>query len=99
MKKDTLPTRWVRWRRRRYQSLSAQGLAGHLAWQVAKGEAKGRHRIAGVVGEQAARDADLIVVGWGKDMRFALRGDIAGLATEQINALAEMNFMVAGEPA
>lgn len=99
MKRDTLPTRWVRWRRRRYQSLNAQGLASHLAWQVANGEAKGRHRVASVVGEQAARDADLIVVGQGKDMRFALKGDIAGLATEQITALAKLNFTVAGEPA
>ncbi|MBW6523272.1 hypothetical protein KZ810_07140 [Sphingomonas sp. RHCKR47] len=84
MKKDTLPTHWVRWRRRRYQSLSAQGLASHLAWEVAKGEAKGRHQISAVIGEQAARDADLIVVGQGENLRFALTGGIAGLAAEQV---------------
>jgi hypothetical protein len=91
VKKGNLPTRWVRWRRHRYQALIAQGFARHLAWPVARAEATGRHRIAGVVGDQAARDADLIVIGQGKDLRFALKGDVASLTPDQRAAIKQLN--------
>ena len=91
MKKGCLPIGWVRWRRRRYQVLSSQGLSSHLAWAVAKGEAKGRHRIAAIVGNKAARDAELEIMGAGEDVRFVLTGNLAGLTDAQLGAINRMN--------
>lgn len=82
---------WVRWRRRRYQALAAQGLASHLAWDVAAGEAKGRHRISRVVGNRAARDAELECINVGGKLRFVLVGDVAGLSGEQLASIEQLN--------
>ena len=91
MKKGTLPTGWIRWRRRRYQALASQGLASHLAWEVAAGEAKRRHLISGIIGNSAARDAELQCVSNGGKLRFVLIGDTARLTSDQRTALEELN--------
>lgn len=98
MKKSNLPISWVRWHRHRYRSLIAQGL-GAVAWDVAKGEAKARHRIARIIGNTRAREARLACIGRSTRLRFALTGDIANLSDEQVSALEELSLAVADLPA
>lgn len=78
---------WVRWRRRRYQELAARGLTSHLAWDVAKAEARGRHRLARIIGKDAAQNAEFIAIG----DTFALSGSNLGLSREQVDAIAKLN--------
>lgn len=96
MKKGNLSIGWVRWRQRRYQALLAQGFETELAWPVAKAETRGRHRISRIVGNRAARDADLQFVEDEGKVRFVLVGDIAGLTDEQRAALRNLNSSQAG---
>jgi hypothetical protein len=91
VKKGSLPISWIRWRHHRYRALVAQGLASHLAWDVAKGEAKGRHRISGLVGNTAARDAELECISVDGELRFVLVGDLGSLTDEQIATIDELN--------
>lgn len=91
MKRSSLPVRWVRWRRRRYQALSAHGLAGDLAWRFADAEARGRRRIAAIVGYTAARDAELEWMSDGGELRFVLTGDLSALTEKQRASLEQKN--------
>lgn len=91
MKKGNLPIGWVRWRRRRYQRLSAQGLSNYIAWQVAAGEAKWRHRVSRIIGNLAARDAELACVSTDGQLRFTLSGDLTGLTEVQVSAIEELS--------
>jgi hypothetical protein len=91
MKRRPLPSAWIKWRRYRYQELIAGGLTGYLAWEVATGEAKGRYRISRIVGNRAARDAELTYVSSGGQVRFMLTGNVAGLTEEQADAIEKLS--------
>lgn len=85
MKKKPLNITWVRWRRRRYQSLSAQGCL--LAWEIADGEARARRRLVPIVGLAAAREAKLLCAFEGDTVRFFLSGSIEGLSPERLEKI------------
>jgi hypothetical protein len=91
MKRRKLPSVWVRWRQQRYQTLTAASLAGHLAWPLAAGEAKARHRVARIIGNDAALRAEIIAVSVRGKLRFLLTGDIAGLTEEQAEAIETLS--------
>lgn len=90
MKKGSLPIGWIRWRRRRYQALAAVGLSSHLAWEVAAAEANGRHRISGIVGKRAARNAELQCTITDGKLRFFLVGDTDNASGHQRAATEEL---------
>lgn len=92
----TLSTYWGRWRRRRFQAFLAAGLPRQLSWKTASVEAQSRQRAAAVIGDAAARDADLQCIGSDESTRFVLVGDRENLTREQCAALDALNCP--GEP-
>lgn len=70
----SLSMSWQAWRSERRKELIAEGMCLHLAAEVAAREAQGRARIAEIVGDAAARAADLRPHPTDPD-RFVLVGD------------------------
>ena len=95
MSKPKLSTFWVRWRRTRFQTLIADGLANRLAWPLARAEARRRSRIARIIGNERACAAELIRIG----DTFALEGSLSGLTEEQQHAMSRLNIRLALETA
>jgi hypothetical protein len=87
----SLPSVWVRWRRQRYKALVADGLPRRLAWSLARGEARGRHRVSRIIGNRAAQDAELTCVSSGGGLRFFLTGGNAGLTKDQVTDIGSLN--------
>lgn len=85
--RSQLPLGWVRWRRRRFQQIAEQGLASHLAWDVAAAEAKRRHALARIIGKEAAEEAELMVVGG----KIVLSGTDSNLTQHQLRAIQALN--------
>lgn len=96
MKRSGLSKEWERWRRRRHKRLFASGLASHLAWPIASGEAKWRSRLADIIGADRARGACVACVGRGHRLRFVLSGPITGLTDEQVSEIEELSRQAAG---
>ena len=87
MKRKRLSSRWIRWRRRRYGVLIAEGLPSYLAWNLAAGEAAFRSRLAKVIGTVNALSARLIPQVVGDDVKFFVSIDPAGLNEKHTEAL------------
>ena len=87
MKRKRLSSRWIRWRRRRYGVLIAEGLPGYIAWDIAAGEAAFRSRLAKVIGTVNAIGARLMPQVIGDDVKFYVAIDPASLNERQTQAL------------
>lgn len=96
MKRSGLSKEWERWRRRRHKRLFASGLASHLAWPIASGEAKVRSRLSEIIGQERARGACVACIGRGDNLRFVLSGPINGLTDEQVFEIEELSRQAAG---
>jgi len=96
LQKTKLSTRWIQWRRSRYNLLSAQDLPAPLPWKLATGEAKARQRVARVLGFDKASEAELLCFHRAGKFRFALTGSVRGLTDEQVDRLrADLAIVVA----